>query len=304
MKLKEIQAFRAVMQSGTTIGAADLLLISQPAVSRHIASLEQFCGCKLFDRRSGRLYPTEEAEALLHEVEIFQEELDRVEGFARRLSVTASRHLRVLATNPMAHGLLPPVMATFHRDFPSVTSSLHIVSRRRLREGLASRPFDIGVITLPVESPLGECEPMTRARGVCIVPPGHRLEGRSSVAAQDLAGESFIWASPSSPTRHMIEQVLRGEGVLCHNIAQSHSAMSICQLVLSGVGLSIVDPFTARIFEPLGLRALPFEPALYYEFGMAYPPGKPRSRLVTDFSRYLRDGFARWQRSAKVTAEN
>ncbi|MDP2739833.1 MAG: LysR substrate-binding domain-containing protein [Pseudorhodobacter sp.] len=289
MNIREFKTFRAVMLAGTTTGAAKILFISQPAVSRHISSLEEYCGVKLFDRKGGRLRPTAKAEMLLSEFEFFQEGVERLDQFATRLNTLTSQHLRIIATSPMAHGLLPQALTSFHRNNPGSSTSLYIVPRRKLRGELEMRPFDVGIVTLPIPTPLGECTPLTKVEGVCILPQGHRLEKRTSIGARDLAGENFVCASPNSPTRHMIDQELARKGVACKNICQSHSALSICDLVASGIGLSVVDPFTARLFVSRGISIVPFKPALYYEFGIIFPANRPHSRLAETLATSVRE---------------
>ncbi len=82
MYIREIEAFRAVITSGSTGKAARLLGVSQPAVSQAIRKLEELAELRLFDRIGGRLQPTQEAHALMTEVDKFSS--------ATRLSNTAS----------------------------------------------------------------------------------------------------------------------------------------------------------------------------------------------------------------------
>lgn len=287
MNLKELEAFRAVMMTGTTTGASKSLHLSQPAVSRHIANLEAYCGVKLFIRKSGRLQPTAEAEALLGEIENFQDGFQKFDNFLKGMKSFRSEHLRIVATSPMAHGLLPHVLSLFHNDYPDTTTALRIVPRRQLREGLEARPFDIGLVTLPIDVPTGECKPFTKVEGVCILPPGHHLTEKPIVDVSDLEGERFVCAAPDSPSRQMIDQVLARAHVHCKQIAETHSALSVCSLVAAGTGVSLVDPFTASTVRDWGIVMRPFEPAFTYEFGIIFPVQRAQSRLAELFANYV-----------------
>ena len=64
MKIRQLEAFRAVMVWQTVTRAAEALHVSQPAVTRLIADLEESVGFQLFSRIRGRLHPTAEGEAL------------------------------------------------------------------------------------------------------------------------------------------------------------------------------------------------------------------------------------------------
>src|SRR5258708_24810538 len=93
MNFKQLEAFQAIMLSGSTTGAAERLGLSQPGISRLLAQLEQDLGLRLFIREKGRLVPTQEAEALLHDAQVLMDSAQcfrrhaehvRLGGFNRR----------------------------------------------------------------------------------------------------------------------------------------------------------------------------------------------------------------------------
>ena len=84
-RLRQMEVFRSVMLTGTISGAAKMLFISQPAVSRFISQTEESLGYKLFNRVKGKLVPTPEGEALYNEVEDFYQHAQRVDDFASDL---------------------------------------------------------------------------------------------------------------------------------------------------------------------------------------------------------------------------
>jgi len=91
LNLRQIETFRAVMTTGSISGAAKLLFISQPAVSRSLAHMEQRLGFALFERVKGRLYATPEAKKLHREVEAVYRGVQRVGELALELSENACR---------------------------------------------------------------------------------------------------------------------------------------------------------------------------------------------------------------------
>src|SRR5256885_16706891 len=80
MNFKQLEAFQAIMLSGSTTGAAERLGLSQPGISRLLAQLEQDLGLRLFIREKGRLVPTQEAEALLHDAHVLMRSEERRVG--------------------------------------------------------------------------------------------------------------------------------------------------------------------------------------------------------------------------------
>jgi len=288
INLREFLAFTAVMNAGTTTAASKLLHISQPSVSRLIVNLETRCGTQLFERNHGRLVPTREAEVLLAELDVFYGNLARMESIIADMKQQRVGDLKVVATSPMGHGPIPRIVHEFTSDYPRANISIRVVPRREIRVWLENHPFDIGLVTLPLNYPQSETEPLVRVSGVCVMPADHPMAVLEIVNAADLDGQPFILSTSYSPPRAAIEQMLIREGVNCLQRIETVSAFSICNLVSAGSGMSIVDPFTAYLFRNRGLVARPFQPAIPYEFGLVFPVHGRRSALAEAFSRYVR----------------
>ena len=79
LRFRQLQAFHAIIETGTVTGAADLLAISQPGISNLLSQLENQSPVRLFERRNGRLIPTPEANVLFQEVDTVVRSLDHVQ---------------------------------------------------------------------------------------------------------------------------------------------------------------------------------------------------------------------------------
>src|SRR5271167_2032319 len=113
MRIRQVEAFQAVMRSAGVTAAAALLNISQPSVSRLIADLEHEVGFALFVRRGGRLHPTQQGLALYEAVRRSFQGLDLLDQAARRIRAHPVGTIRVAALSALAASLLPPVLAEF-----------------------------------------------------------------------------------------------------------------------------------------------------------------------------------------------
>lgn len=91
VNLKQLEAFQAIMATGSTIGAATRMDLSQSAVSRLLTQLEEHLGFSLFLRRKGRLMATPEAQELLGQVSALVDNLQRVQRLADELRVGRSQ---------------------------------------------------------------------------------------------------------------------------------------------------------------------------------------------------------------------
>ena len=118
LNLRQIEVFRAVMTTGTIAGAAQMLFVSQPAVSRLLAHTEQRVGFALFERIKGRLFATPEAKKLFHEVEAVYRAVQRVNELASDLSSNRSGMLNFVSSPSVGQSFLPQAMALFHAKHP------------------------------------------------------------------------------------------------------------------------------------------------------------------------------------------
>jgi DNA-binding transcriptional LysR family regulator len=98
MRLRHIEVFHAIMQAGTISGAAQLLHISQPAVTKVLQHCELQLGMPLFDRVRGKLYPTPEAQRLFVEIDKLNRDLVGIRRLAANLRSGESEQVRLVAT--------------------------------------------------------------------------------------------------------------------------------------------------------------------------------------------------------------
>src|ERR1700757_4291953 len=181
---RQIEAFRAVFQTGSMTAAGALIGVTQPAISRLIRDLEGEIGWSLFDRSAGKLIPTPDGVALFREVQRSYHGLDRVADAAAQLGRRREGELRIAASvAPSFHGL-PPVLTRFRRAWPGVHLSLHTASSPALA---AMRHCDLGVAVLPGEAPGVTIEALPSENALCVVPASHPLAARAIVQAEDLA---------------------------------------------------------------------------------------------------------------------
>src|SRR5258708_21111610 len=107
IKIRQVEAFRALMQRHTVTRAAQTLHVSQPAVSRLLADFEAGVGFTLFERQQGRLVPTAEARVLYEEVERAFVGLDRISHAAQPIRAMRLGSFRVPGSPAVALHLRP-----------------------------------------------------------------------------------------------------------------------------------------------------------------------------------------------------
>ena len=273
-----IEAFHAVALSGTTVGAAELLGIGQPAVSRHVASLERRLGLELFQRESRSLRLTAEGEHLLAEASDVLDGMSRFVRTADELRHMRRGHLSIVASSPIARGLLPPALRTFREAHPNITVALETVPRRELARRLESQHFDLGFVALPCDYPDEGLLPIAGFNGMCILPPGHPMAAAEVVHLRDLHNEPLIGLPTSTVWRMRVDAAFDELGLSFAPVVEAQ--VEIGDLVRAGIGLAIVDPFTAQTAQISGVIVRPLMPEITYEMAILFPVTRARSRLA------------------------
>ena len=287
LTLRQIAAFRAVMISGSMVRAADMMCVTQPAISRLIRNLEDELDFALFKRGKGGLQPTNEALALHVEVEQSYIGLDKIARTARQIRLKPSGQLRIAATTAMSLGFLPGVVNEFARSHPDTSVTLHSYTSPTTVENVCNRHYDLGLSMLPINNEGVETGPVRHVRCVCILPPGDPLAAREVVRVEDFRDRPFISLANTSSTRHKIDAIFEAANVPRKIVIESSSSVSVCSFVELGMGVSIIEPFTAQQFSAHGGIARAFEPEINFSFATVQPAGIEKSPLLSEFMETL-----------------
>ncbi|HET7791913.1 MAG TPA: LysR family transcriptional regulator [Rhizobacter sp.] len=291
MKLthRQVEVFRAVMNTGNVTQAALALHTSQPTVSRELARLEQVLQMNLFDRVRGRLRPTAQALALLEEVQRSYLGLDRIAAAARSLREFTQGRLAIACLPALAHGLLPQATQLFMAAYPQVGVAITPQESPLLEEWLTEQRFDLGLcerIQAPAATSL---TPLLQADEVCVLPDGHPLLARRVLRPRDFAGQAFVSFAPSDPYRLQVDAMFEQQGVRRRLALETASAASVCALVRQGLGVAIVNPLTAMELAGTGLQVRPLSVSIPFAVTLVVPQLRPASPLRDAFVKSLRD---------------
>lgn len=173
MDVRLIEAFHAVMTWGTTARAAEVLRISQPAVSKAIMALERTVGFRIFDREKGRLVPTAEGRLFYREVEISFAGIARLRSAAARIRDYGTGEVRLGCLSAFSTNLVPKAIARFRRSHPDVSVTLVVASSSVLRDQVAANHLDLAVTADEIDQTGVDAAPFAEIDAMIAVPPGH-----------------------------------------------------------------------------------------------------------------------------------
>lgn len=289
---RQLDAFRKVMVTGSMTIAAELMNISQPAVSRLIKDLETTLAIRLFRREGNRLIPGAEAQRLFREVDRFYQGMEQVERVAQDLKSVRIGTLRVACMTVLGLSLLCEGIRRFSLLRPDVVTSLDVRNSLSVLELTAANQIDIGFVhSMSTEYPGVNAFALPSVEAVCVLPRGHRLARKKALQITDLQGESLISLGPNNPMRIRLEVALAAAGVTCRRPVETTLAYSACNMVVGGLGMAIVDAITASQFAHARVVCRPLVPAVRFEFAMVLPAHQPRSKVVNEFIGITRELF-------------
>jgi DNA-binding transcriptional LysR family regulator len=296
INLRQLDAFRATVLAGTVSAAATRLAISQPAVSRLIADLERSIGFALFERRKRRLQIRPEGEMLYQEVEKSFIGVEKIARCAEEIRDYRSGNLRIACMPAVSLGFLTAAICSFRAVYPNVTVSLQIRSSQKIAEWMASQQFDIALAAMPISQAGVVVEEIDPIPCVCVLPKRHPLARKHVIGPAMLANENFIAFGADSLLRYRIDQAFAAAGIAPHYQLETTMSASALLFVASGLGISIVDPFTPLAFPDAEVAIRPFLPAVPYEFAMVFSPHAARSRVAEAFTDIFRRQLADFRR--------
>jgi DNA-binding transcriptional LysR family regulator len=282
INMRQVEAFRAVMLTGGMTPAAELMNVTQPAVSRLIHDLQARLGLKLFERRGTRLVPTGEAHSLYREVERSFIGIDRIQQAAVELRERRAGTLRIASLPALANSYLPRFVGRFIATRPKLDLALFGLPTRSVLDWVATGQCDVGFAELPVEHSTVMVEPLPTVAAIAVVPARHRLAKRRRLQPRDFDGEPFVSLGQSTLLRFRIDAVFADAGVRRQMRIETPLSMIACSFAAAGSGLTIVSPFDAEAFHGRDIVVLPFEPRIDVEFGVLYSTQQGLSGVARD----------------------
>lgn len=283
MRFRLIEAYRAMLECGTVSAAARSLRISQPAMTKLIAELQNELDLVLFERQGGRLIPTAEALSLKGSIDRAWHGVTDLKEAAKDVRDLRSGRLTIASFPSFAVTLLPEFVARFAREANRSTITLHSQPSPRVIDWTADGQADVGIAVLLAPRTGVQVESLGRMGLVCALPAGHRLAAREVVRAEDLRGELFISLADVDHSRARIEAAFEHEAVEREiRLTTPISAVALA-LVAHGAGVALIDEGMAALADAERVQIRRFEPAVSFEIYLYLPANRAPSHLQERF---------------------
>lgn len=281
---RQVEAFRAVMETGKITSAADVLGTTQPSVSKMIADLERVAGFELFERRGRQVIPTSEAHALYEEVERSFVGMSEISRVIEDIRDFRKGSLMIAGMPALALKFLPDVIAEFIGEEPGITVSMRARSSQAVQRHMSSQQFDLGFAALETDHPAVIRRPICETHMLAVLPVDHGLAQKEFLEPMDFDQQPFIALGKEIGTRSETDLFLSIGSSRPHIVAEAQLSTSICELVAAGTGISIVEPVTATYFARAGRVVMrPLRPVQPFRYDILTPALRQPSRVARRF---------------------
>lgn len=249
LSFQQIQAFRAVVLSGTTVAAARMLNTTQPSISRLIAQAQTSAGLKLFVNDRGRLQLTREGRHLFETVQQHFLGLEKIEKTVAALRVSGAGVFRIACTPALAQSILPPAMRRFAKRNPNVHYNVATLGSMDIQEGLRLGMYDIAITNTRFDGAEFVVSVLEEAPAVCIFAFGNPLSKLETVSVKDLSGQILIGLPEHDELTRRVRGLFDAEQLTVSSRVETPYSATVCALAAEGLGVSVMNPYMAAMFQ-------------------------------------------------------
>ncbi|HEY0213683.1 MAG TPA: LysR substrate-binding domain-containing protein [Paenirhodobacter sp.] len=309
---KQITAFRAVMIAGSMNSAAEMLHVTQPAVSRLIRDLEDNIGVTLFVRRRGdALRPTADATTLFRDVERYFVGLEQVEHSVEMLRQRSAGRLNVAALPALYLSILPGFVGEFTASRPGIDVPLMATDSRTIVDWVETGRIDLGFVDWPFDEQDMGIRALPSVPALVALPEGHPLTAKKYIDPQDFTALPFISVARGTQLRLNVDRFFLDAGVERSFANEAHLSMAACTMVAAGHGMSIVDSITAARFWEEGVQFRQMQPKISLSFSAIYRRSAAQDVLlhtflegfIASYAKYLHSLPRHFMRRAQMVRE-
>jgi len=301
LTLRQIEIIRAVMVAGSVGGAARLLNIAQPGVSRTLKHLESILGIKIFSRQGGRYAPAPEARDFFARLQELHKNIDDLQFSLVQLARGGAAELSIGSVPSIAHAMLPQAVARLKADYPDLRLNIELLKIEEAIDFLLLRHGELACMSQRFDHPMIDFRPLARGELVCIAHPTHPLASRRGVSAEDIARYPLIGIDANDPHGRIIAGIFERKALPYQIAMRARFGSTVMQLVKQDLGVAVLDTFTVHgiVTERDGLAVVPIRERTGFDTYVAMRSDVELSSYAESFVGALRGTMQRVQSARK-----
>jgi DNA-binding transcriptional LysR family regulator len=289
LTLRQIEVIRAIMVTGTIAGAAKLLNVSAPGLSRLMKHTEDTVGVPLFLRRHGRYVPTPEARDVFDLLDNIHRKVEDLQGALDHLGSGEGRGLRFASVPSIANAIVPRTVERLRRRFPGLSIDFDILMVEQAIDYLLLGRGEVVAVSARFDHSIIDFAPLVAGRLVCIVPAGSALAEKSSIRLFEIAAHPLIGSDAADPLGRLVSGLFREQGMEYRTDIRTRFGATMGGLVAAGQGIAVVDEFTVAHGIIGGIHVLEIEAETSFQTYAAYRNDLAASVYAEALTAALRD---------------
>ncbi|MGY6635454.1 MAG: LysR family transcriptional regulator [Alkalilacustris sp.] len=287
MKLRQLELLRAVIRCETTVRAAQDLGMSQPAVSNAIKHMEAQLGFALFERVNNRLFATPEALMIYRETEHLFAVYSALEARISDMKNDRLGSIRILASPPLGHSVIPLALRCFQAQSPGVTAHFDIRGYSAILASVEAGQAELGFVIGTGDDTGLRTEVFFSEPMVCVMAPDHPLAACATITPETIAGHDFIALQADTRMGQLTRSIFAECNTPFAFNVEVRYCNTACVLAQAGVGVALVDALSALGCADERLVVRPVQPERMVVASAVWSPKQPLSRSAALFLRHV-----------------
>ncbi len=283
MNIKQMEVLRAVMNTGSITGAAALLHVTPPGISRMMKHLQIRLGVPLFEKQGNRLVATADARRLHSEIERVYSGISQVSRVAHELKSGAGQQLSVICSPSVAAQIGPSAVAQMLRKYPDLRMRIEVQPVYDIYQTLLSQQCDLAISLVPIDHPNLQKRLLAMVGLVAVVPAQHALATKTKLRLKDLAQIPIIRFPEQTTQGATLHKLLQEEGIEVQSRVTVKTARDACALAAEGVGAAVIDALTAQHLNDARIVKLPLTVKQQYGITAMWSKDLPLGKLGQEF---------------------
>lgn len=283
----ELQTFVTLIETGSFSRTGEQLGLTQPAVSKRIAQLEDKLGVPLIERFARHLRLTEAGHRFHERAQRILREVENAVTEASRASDRVSGTLRLACSHHIGLHHLPAAIRLFNRRYPDVDFECRFVGSEETERFVLSGEVELGLATLPTQPPEHcTCEALWQDTMIFVVGREHPLARQPQLKLSDLSGYPALLPEPYTETFRQVEQLFRAHQLSLQPAIPTNYLETLKMMVSVGLGWSVLP---LSMLDDTLCRLQPGEHALQRTLGVITDARRLLSRRAESFMACLRE---------------
>ncbi|UTD26765.1 LysR family transcriptional regulator [Bradyrhizobium sp. WD16] len=301
MTLRQVEVVRAVMVTGTIGGAAKLLNVSAPGISRLVKYTEKSLGIRFFQRQNGRYVPTPEARSIFEQINAVYKKVDDLSGMISAMGKGSLSELRIGSVPSIAQVMVPRAIERVRRRYPDLHMDINILKIEEAIDYLLLGKGECVAMSYRLPHSALDFLPLASGELYCIVPEGHELAGRGVVSAADIIRYPLIGIDPNDPYGRIMAEIFARNRLSYDITIRARFGTTVCALVRAGLGVAMIDQFTVAHGGVAGVELLRIAEPTRFDTYIAVKRGVPLSLHAESFIAFLREEMRAVQPAADAS---